>query len=149
MALKDKIDANANISKDAEALLHQTIKKLTEEMDDFKYNTSVAQLMILVNKLGEQTNIDPKTFESLITLVAPFAPHLSEELWEQTEHTESIFTSGTRPKFDESKMVADSVKLAVQVNGKVRGLIETSPTASQDEVMTLIKADDKIAARLT
>lgn len=149
MALKDKIDANATITKDAEALLHQTIKKLTEEMDDFKYNTSVAQLMILVNKLGEQTNIDPKTFESLITLVAPFAPHLSEELWEQTGHTESIFTSGTRPKFDESKMVADSVKLAVQVNGKVRGLIETSPTASQDEVMALAKADDKIAARLT
>jgi leucyl-tRNA synthetase len=118
-------------------------------MDDFKYNTSVAQLMILVNKLGEQTNIDPKTFEALISLVAPFAPHLAEELWESTGHTESIFTSGTRPKFDPSKMVADTVKLAVQVNGKVRGLIETSPTASQDEVMTLIKADDKIAARLT
>ena len=73
----------------------------------------------------------------------------AEELREKTGHTDSIFTSGTRPTFDPSKMVADSVKLAVQVNGKVRGIIETSPTASQDEVMTLIKADDKIAARLT
>jgi leucyl-tRNA synthetase len=105
--------------------------------------------MILVNKLTELEHIDPATFETLITLVAPFAPHLSEELREFTGHKESIFISGQRPKFDTSKMLASTVNLAVQVNGKVRGLLEVSPTATQDEVMALIKADDKITARLT
>ena len=118
-------------------------------MDDFKFNTSISQLMILVNKLTELEHIDSKSFETLITLVAPFAPHLAEELREFTGHKESIFISGTRPKFDDSKMIASSVNLAVQVNGKVRGLLEVSPTATQDEVMALIKADDKISARLT
>lgn len=145
----EKIDANYVLPQDAEAILHQTIKKLTEEMDDFKFNTSISQLMILVNKLTELEHIDPKSFESLMVLIAPFAPHLAEELRESTGHKESIFTIGTWPTFDPAKMLASSVNLAIQINGKVRGVIETSPTATQDEVMEMIKSNEKISPRLT
>lgn len=118
-------------------------------MDDFKFNTSISQLMILVNKLTELEHIDPKSFESLMVLIAPFAPHLAEELREATGHKESIFTIGTWPTFDPAKMLASSVNLAIQINGKVRGVIETSPTATQDEVMEIIKSNEKISPRLT
>ena len=144
----EKIDANYILPQDAEAILHQTIKKLTEEMDDFKFNTSISQLMILVNKLTELEHIDPKSFESLMVLIAPFAPHLAEELREATGHKESIFTIGTWPTFDPAKMLASSVNLAIQINGKVRGVIETSPTATQDEVMEMVKSNEKLSPRL-
>ena len=118
-------------------------------MDDFKFNTSISQLMILVNKLTELEHIDPKSFESLMVLIAPFAPHLAEELRESTGHKESIFTIGTRPTFDPAKMVSSSVNLAIQINGKVRGVIETSPTASQEQVMEMVKSNEKISPRLS
>ena len=117
-------------------------------MDDFKFNTSISQLMILVNKLTELEHIDPKSFESLMVLIAPFAPHLAEELRESTGHKESIFTTGTWPIYDPAKMLASSVNLAIQINGKVRGLIETSPTATQDEVMEMVKSNEKLSPRL-
>ncbi|MEI6426494.1 MAG: class I tRNA ligase family protein [Candidatus Absconditabacteria bacterium] len=145
----EKIDNKYILPQDAEAIVHQTIKKLTEEMDDFKFNTSISQLMILVNKLSELEHIDPKTFDALTTIIAPFAPHLAEELRESTGHKESIFISGTWPTFDPAKMLASSVNLAIQINGKVRGVIETSPTATQDEVMEMVKSNDKISPRLT
>ena len=105
--------------------------------------------MILVNQLTEETKINKSDFEKLIILIAPFAPHLAEELREFTGHKESIFTIGTRPKFDPAKMLTSSVNLAIQINGKVRAVIEASPTATQDEVMEMIKANDKISPRLS
>ena len=75
-----------------ETLLHQTIKKLTIEIDEFKFNTSISQLMILVNKLSEVDQISKQTFEALIIMLAPFAPHLAEEFWEKLGNEFSLFT---------------------------------------------------------
>ena len=82
-------------------LLHQTIKKLTEEIDDFKFNTSIAQLMILVNALSEVEQVSKATFEAIVLLVAPFAPHLAEEFWQLLGNQFSIFTTGKWPKYQE------------------------------------------------
>ncbi len=129
-------------------ILHQSIKKLTEDIDAFRFNTGVSQLMILVNHLTECKSISKKTFEDLVILVSPFAPHLAEELREQLGNEYSIFTKATWPTSDEKYLVADTATIAVQINGKVRGTITISKEAEETDVMKLAKADEKIAARI-
>lgn len=146
--LKDKISEEEE-HNDTKILMNQSIKKLTEDIDAFRFNTGVSQLMILVNHLTDCQNISKKTFEDLIVLVSPFAPHLAEELREQLDNDYSIFTKATWPKYDENCLVADTITIAVQVNGKVRGTICINKEAEQQEVMDIVHADPKLAARLT
>ena len=145
--LKDKI-SNTEETNETKILLNQSIKKLTEDIDWFRFNTAISQLMILVNHLTECTTITQKTFEDLIILVSPFAPHLAEELWEQLGNEYSVFTKATWPKYDETCLVADTVTIGVQINGKVRWSICINKEAQESEVMALAKADEKIAARI-
>jgi leucyl-tRNA synthetase len=105
--------------------------------------------MILVNHLTECKSITKKTFEDLLVLISPFAPHLAEELREQLGNEYSIFTKAKWPTYDEKYLVADTVTIAVQVNGKVRGTISISKEAEESEVMKLAKADEKINTRIT
>ncbi|MDR0859951.1 MAG: class I tRNA ligase family protein [Candidatus Peribacteria bacterium] len=149
IALWDKVDTNTvEIPKEIETLLHQTIKKTTEDIDTFRFNTTISQFMILVNKLTELDKIPAQLFETFIILLAPFAPHLAEEFWSLLGNEFSIFTKAKRPKWDEKKLTSDTVQLAIQFNGKVRGTVEVSPTASQEEVMNLIKEQEKMASYL-
>lgn len=147
IALKDKI-SDAEEANETKIILNQSIKKLTDDIDAFRFNTGVSQLMILVNHLTECTNISRKTFEDLVVLVSPFAPHLAEELREQLGNEYSVFTKATWPTYDEKYLVADTVNIGVQVNGKVRGTITISKEAEESEVMKLAKADEKIAQRI-
>jgi leucyl-tRNA synthetase len=147
IALKDKINNEEEV-QDTKIILHQSIKKLTEDIDGFRFNTAISQLMILVNHLTDCTHISKKTFEDLVVLVSPFAPHLAEELREQLGNEYSLFTKSTWPKYDEIYLVADTVTIAVQVNGKVRGTISISKEAEEKDVMQLAKADEKIAQRI-
>ena len=144
IALWEKVEENAEISKEVETLLHQTIKKTTEDIDQFRFNTTISQFMILVNKLSELDKVNKELFQTFIILLAPFAPHLAEEFREKLGNEFSLFTKATWPKYDERKLVSDTVKLAVQFNGKVRGTLEISPTATQDEVINLIKEEKKL-----
>ena len=129
-------------------LLHQTIKKLTEEIDDFKFNTSIAQLMILVNALSEVEQVSKATFEAIVLLVAPFAPHLAEEFWQLLGNQFSIFTTGKWPQYQEQYLVNTEITLAVQFNGKMRGTLQVVADCSQDQVLELIKKDEKLASYL-
>lgn len=147
--LQEKISSDCADTEETLLVLHQTIKKLTEQIDDFKFNTSVAQMMILVNHLTDQKSISKQTFESLVILVAPFAPHLAEELWEQLWNSYSIFTQARRPIYDEKYLVANKIKIGVQFNGKVRWDIIISPETSQEEVINLVKTDEKLKTYLT
>lgn len=152
-AKSDKGGAEWNEAEDLETnetkiLLNQSIKKLTEDIDGFRFNTAISQLMILVNHLTECTTITKKTFEDLVILVSPFAPHLAEELREQLGNEYSVFTKATWPSYDEKCLVADTVTIGVQVNGKVRWSLCISKEAQESEVMKLAKADEKIAARI-
>ena len=104
--------------------------------------------MILVNKLSELEKVDKGVFQTFIILLAPFAPHLAEEFWGLLGNEFSIFTKAEWPKRDEKKLVCDTVQLAIQFNGKVRGTIEACPTASEEEVLGLIKNEAKLAAYL-
>ena len=150
IALWDKVDLEKKEEKpEIETLLHQTIKKLTIEIDEFKFNTSISQLMILVNKLSEVDQISKQTFEALIIMLAPFAPHLAEEFWEKLGNEFSLFTKWSWPKFDEKKLVSSIITLPIQINGKMRGTLQVSPSLSQDEILNLIKQDEKLANYLT
>ncbi|MEI7558843.1 MAG: class I tRNA ligase family protein [bacterium] len=105
--------------------------------------------MILVNHLTDGETISRKTFEDLVVLISPYAPHLAEELREQLGNTYSLFTTGKRPSYDEKYLVADTVTIGVQINGKVRGTISISIEAEEIDVMKLAQADEKINARIT
>ena len=145
IALWDKVD-NSLQQEDKKVLtiLHQTIKKLTEEIDDFKFNTSISQLMILVNALTEQEKITKSTFETLTLLLAPFAPHLAEEFWNMLWNEFSIFSTWKWPEYDKKYLVAAEVTLAIQFNGKMRWTLQLPADATQDQVLQAIKENEKL-----
>lgn len=149
VALKDKVSNETMLQWNSLTLLHQTIKKLTEDIDNFRFNTAVSQLMILVNHLTDIEKIDRKTFETLVILVSPFAPHTAEELWEQIWNKYSIFTKWKRPQYEEKYLVSDEVTLAVQVNWKMRWTILINKDADQNQSLELIKADPKLSSYIT
>jgi len=148
VALRDKVSPDAVLPEDVEILLNQTIKKTTEDIDAFRFNTSIAQFMILVNAFTECDNIPTKAFEDFIVLLAPFAPHLAEEFWSLLWHDFSIFKNGKWPVYDENKLTANSVKMAVQFNWKVRGTISIPKEATQNVAMEAVKADWKLSGYL-
>ena len=148
IALFDKVDENYQDEAKILTILHQTIKKLTQEIDEFKFNTSIAQLMILVNALSEAEKLSKSTFEKLVMLIAPFAPHLAEEFWNLLGNQFSIFTTGVWPEYDEKFLVSSEITLAVQFNGKMRGTLQIAADARQEEVLELIKKDEKLNAHL-
>lgn len=133
------------IKKEILSLLHQTIKKVTEDIEAFKFNTAVSELMIFVNALEKESVVPRSVFETMLLLLSPFAPHITEELWEKLGYQQSIFLEKW-PKWDEKKMVVDTVKLAVQVNGKVRTLLEVSVATDEATVRAMALADEKVSA---
>jgi leucyl-tRNA synthetase len=134
--------------------LHRTIKKVDEDLLELSFNTAIASLMECVNDLykvkadhsyeGEEWRW---ALETVLQLLAPFAPHISEELWNQLGHEETIHLSQW-PKYDEQYLAEDKVTIAVQVNGKLRGEIEVSTDASEDEVVASAKTGARVAAHL-
>lgn len=153
IALKENLKDWEDLGPDKEdkktlTQLHQTIKKLTEDIDNFKFNTAIAQLMIFVNYLTEQASLNKDTFEKLITLISPFAPHLAEELWEQIWNKYSVFTTTVWPSYDSKYLVEDTIKIWVQINGKIRWDIEINKNTTQEEAMQIVKSDPKLSAHL-
>jgi len=99
------------MSTETLTLLNQTIKKLGDDIDGFKFNTCISQLMILVNHLTELPSIDKKTFETLTILISPFAPHLAEELRSELGNKFSIFTKANWPSYDEKCLSSATIKI--------------------------------------
>jgi leucyl-tRNA synthetase len=129
--------------------LHQTIKKVTDDIDSLGYNTAIAAMMEYINVLrkGERTPHRSEV-EPLIQLVAPFAPHMAEEAWEKLGHSVSVMDSGW-PEYDPEMAREELVQLAVQVNGKVRGTIRVAPNVTQDDALKAALADAGIAKHVT
>ncbi|HJU66082.1 MAG TPA: class I tRNA ligase family protein, partial [Gemmatimonadaceae bacterium] len=125
--------------------LHQTIKKVGEDIPRLSYNTAIAAMMEYMNVLraGERTPRRPEV-EPLVQLVSPFAPHIAEELWERLGHRTSVFDSGW-PSYDPALVVSDSVEIAVQVNGKLRGRVVVPRDATQEQALAAALAEPAIA----
>lgn len=144
--LGEKTNSNYQDSSEILSLVHQTIKKVTEDIDTFKFNTAISQLMIVTNALTKEETISENILKDLVMIIAPFAPHLAEEMREQLGGSSMVFADGKWPTYDPELIIADSVTLPIQINGKVRGKIEVSPEATQEEVLTIARKDEKIAS---
>lgn len=140
--LGEKVQGEVNTR--LQRVLHKAIKKVTADLEELKFNTAISQLMIVVNEFSTATGIDKETFETFLKLLAPLAPHLAEELWENLGHTTSIFTEAW-PTFDATLIVDDVVEMGVQVNGKVRGIISIAPNADEAMAKELALANENVA----
>jgi leucyl-tRNA synthetase len=130
-------------NRDLERALHAAIKKVTEAVTNLKFNTAVSEMMVFVNEATKAKVVPRAWFESFVQILAPFAPHVAEELWQRLGHAESI-TYAAWPAYDEAKLATDALTLAVQVSGKMRGQITVPLTASEAEILAAAKADDKV-----
>lgn len=128
--LKEKIGVDSN---KLDPTTHKTIKKVTEDIESFGFNTAISTLMILVNEMEKSEQVSREHYECLLKLLAPFAPHITEEVWHSIGNKESIHVSPW-PVFDESKIVAHEATVAIQVNGKVRDTVVVPVGASEDVV---------------
>ncbi len=134
--------------KPAMKILHQTIKKITDDIERFSFNTSVSTFMICTNQLTDLKCSSREVLEPLLVLIAPFAPHIAEELWHQMGHDTTI-CDAQWPQFDPQYLVEDTVKYPVQFNGKMRFTIDLPATATQADVLAAVKAAPDAAKWLT
>jgi len=131
-----------NASKEVLKNLHRTIKKVSSDFSEFKFNTAIASLMELTNAIY-QSGADRKVFSDLVIMLSPIAPHFAEELWQILGNKESIFTCAW-PKYDSKLLVEENVELVIQINGKLRSKIEVARDISEDKLKELVLADQKV-----
>ena len=138
---------SAVATKDHLKTLHKTIKKVTEDIENFSFNTSVSTFMIAVNELTAQGCTSKTILEPLLVLIAPYAPHIAEELWEQLGHKESI-TTAEFPEFDASHLVESVKAYPISFNGKMRFTLELSLDLSKEEIEAAVMGNEKTLAQL-
>lgn len=126
--------------------LHKTIKKVTEDIERYKFNTAISALMIFLNA-AEKQGITEKTYRTFLLLLAPFAPHLTEELWAPGEDTGSIHKAGW-PAYDQSLIVEKTTTVSVQINGKMRGTIEIEYGADEKTVLEALRSSTQLAEKV-
>ena len=146
--LADQVTEEDGVSEKNAPIVHKTIKKVTDDIDTLKMNTAIAALMAMVNEFYSN-GLSRGDFEALLLMLSPFAPHMVEELWEQkgfaAEHEGKMAMQCAWPEYDESKTVASSVEMAVQVSGKFKGTIIVPVDSDQDTVVEAAKASEKVA----
>ena len=134
---------------DVERKVHQTIRQVTEQLPELGYNTSIAAMMECLNVIRAGGRVAARSeVEPLVVMVAPFAPHLAEELWETLGHEGSIFDGRNWPEFDPEKAAENSVELAVQVMGKLRGTVTLPVDADEETAIAAAKAEENVARHL-
>jgi leucyl-tRNA synthetase len=133
----------AEVRREIVAKWHATIRKATEGLESLRYNTAIAAMMELVNALREDNCCERGIIESLVVMLAPFAPHFAEECWERLGHETSVFDARW-PSWDERLIAAGEVEVVVQVNGKTRGRVMASRDATEARVLPAALADDGV-----
>lgn len=135
-------------SKELMIAMHKTVKKVSEDIEQMKYNTAIAALMTLLNKIYENGKINRAELKTLIILVNPFAPHVTEEMWANCGYGEMLAKDAKWPSFDEAKCIDSTVEIVVQINGKIRARLSVPADIESDKAIALAKKDEGIAAAL-
>ncbi|WP_283674898.1 leucine--tRNA ligase [Butyricicoccus sp. Marseille-Q5471] len=140
--LADKVQPGEAYSKEHEVLMHRTIKKVGDDADNLKANTAIATLMSMVNAFYDK-GVNRAEYKTLLKLVCPFAPHITEELWQQLGE-EGLLSVAPWPEYDENKTMEDSIEIAVQVNGKLKSTIKLPVDCEQQTAIDAALADEKV-----
>ena len=138
---------DANADEETLRLLHQTIKKVGDDIDTFGFNTAISAMMIFVNHLSKQPTKPKSVIEKFVLILSPFAPHIAEELWQRLGHTESLAYQ-TWPKYDNELIKEKEIELAVQVNGKIKDRIIVAADANEKYIETQAMASAKVQAAM-
>ena len=141
------VDGEA-IRPEMENSFHKTIKKVSYDIENLKFNTAIAALMALMNVIAEKGSINKAELSVFTMLLNPFAPHVTEEVWSEMKLGEGMVTEQIWPKYDESKCKDDVIEIVVQVNGKVRTRLSVAADIQKDDAIALAKAEDRIAAEI-
>ena len=134
-----------SIRPELESAFNKAIKKVGDDIENIKFNTAIAALMALINDVTAFGSISKKELAIFTILLNPFSPHVSEEIWDVCSLGEGIVAEQSWPEYDESKCVDETIEIAVQVNGRIKTKLNIAPDASQDEVLSLAKADENVA----
>lgn len=146
-ALSDKLTEGDSYRAELESAFHRTIKKVTEDIEGLKMNTAIAALMSLLNDIQGSGSINRAEFKTYLILLNPFAPHMTEELWQQAGF-EGMLNEAEWPKYDEAKCADSTVEIAVQVNGKIKARISVAADISATDAIAAAKADGAVAAAI-
>jgi len=146
-ALSERLIVEAPLNARLEKLLHKTIKKVTEDTASLNFNTAISQMMIYSNELAKLKSIPRTGWEPFVLLIAPYAPHLGEELWEKLGHKESVSKS-TWPVFREELTQDEEKEIVVQINGRVRSKFLAPAGTAQDKLIEMAKHAEKISSWL-
>lgn len=140
--LQSRVSEQGSKNNKIQSLLHKTIRKVTDDIEEFRFNTAISSLMILVNAM-EKEEVSVEDYKLTLVLIAPFAPHLAEELWQKVGNSESIFMQ-TWPKYDESLAKDEEIEMVVQVNGKVRDRLTVAADVTEDEIRETALESEKV-----
>jgi len=127
---------------------NETVKSVTEQIESMKFNTAIAQLMVFVNAANKEDKLYVDYAKGFIQLIAPFAPHLAEELWQTVVATGESISYVDWPTWDESKLVEDEIEIVVQIKGKVRAKLMVAKDLSREELQEVALADEKVKAEI-
>lgn len=134
-------------SEETLKMLHKTIKKVTGDYENLRFNTAISALMIFTNHCYKAGKVSKSTAETFALLLSPMAPHIAEELWAKLGHTKTLAYEAW-PKYDEALAKDDMITVAVQVNGKLRATLEVEPSITQEDILAMAKADEGVAKHL-
>jgi len=130
-------------------LYHQTVKKIGEDIETLRFNTAISQLMIFVNEAMKLKELPRDMLEGFVVILSPFAPHQTEELWSFLGKTGSIFTTARWPEYDSAKLLADSVTVVAQVNGKIRAKFDAPLDASEELLKRMAREEPNMKTHLS
>ena len=136
--LQDILTDDVGYSADMETKMHQTIKKVSSDFESLKYNTAIAAMMSLINDFYKKNAVTKGEFKTLLTLLNPVAPHITEELWQANGFDGRLYQTSW-PEYDEEKTVESTIELAVQINGKMKGTLKVSKDEQKDNILAMAK----------
>nr|WP_296075106.1 leucine--tRNA ligase [uncultured Ruminococcus sp.] len=142
--LQEKLVDGDEVRPELECSIHKTIKKVSEDIENIKFNTAIASLMALMNDINAVGSINKKEYAIFSILLNPFAPHVTEEIWSTCNLGDGMVVDQPWPEYDESKCKANEIEIAVQVNGKIKTKLMIPAEAEQAEVIALAKADENV-----
>jgi leucyl-tRNA synthetase len=143
-AVNPRLIPAGSLTPETEKLLHETIKKVGDDIESLRFNTAISQMMILLNALQKEPTVPRSAMLDVLRLIGPFAPHVAEELWARLGESGSVMTAGW-PQFAAEKLVASTITIVIQVNGKHRGEVNVEPGIAEADLVSLALAQPKVS----